>query len=63
MIDVKSNEVLWRNKFSEGTFDSDVVAKCTEPDDFPMIIDAIRGEIDKGVVYLYEDFFGERPSP
>jgi len=63
MIDVKSNKVMWRNKFSEGSFTRYVAAKCTEPDDCPTIIDALNGEIDKGVIYLYEDFFGEKPGP
>ncbi len=63
MIDVKSNKVLWRNKFSEGSFRRYVDAKCTEPDDYSIIIDAIRDEIDKGVVCLYEDFFGEKLGP
>lgn len=59
MLDVKSNRLLWR-KYSKGG--SDVVAKCIEPSDFPIIMNAIEKEIDKVAIDLYESFFGEKPS-
>ena len=62
MIDVKFNKLLWRTQFAEGSFRRAVVGKCTEPADFPSIISSIMEDINKGVIFLYENFFGEKPS-
>ncbi|HUT72305.1 MAG TPA: hypothetical protein VMW89_16665 [Desulfatiglandales bacterium] len=62
MIDVKTNKLLWRTEFAKGSFSRAVEGKCTDPADFPTIVEAVKQDVDKAVRFLYEDFFGERPG-
>ena len=64
LLDVKTNQVLWRTGWSQGDFNKSVDASCSRPEQIPIIMDALKNLLGDAASSLSHDFFTQsRDAP